>query len=184
MSAEASAASVAQPRTPVVAIPALPENMNVMDTAVKVRRFSPAMFGAILLCFLLSFVTISCQGTNIEFRFSGFDLIFGKTINGEVFEPLTPARLAFFAALIGLGVSFIRPPVGALLSAAVAILGIGAMFFIRRAIDGLMRAQNADMAVLTITYEPGYYLAFGLFLAVMAVNLIVAAPALNKPAGF
>ncbi|RRR68245.1 MAG: zinc ribbon domain-containing protein [Candidatus Viridilinea halotolerans] len=180
LSAEAPAAApLAQPHSPpAAAAPALPA--NVTDAAVKARRFSPAMFGAILLCFLLSFVTVSCEGANFQLTFSGTDLMFGKVVEGEEFEPLTSARLAFLAALVGLGVSFMRLPLGAILSAAAALFGIAAMLFIRRAFDALVRAQDADLVVMTIGYEPGYYLAFALFFIVMAVNLVVVAPQRNR----
>ena len=43
------------------------------------KKFSPAIFGIVLICFILPFVTVSCQGQKLA-TLTGIQLITGTTI--------------------------------------------------------------------------------------------------------
>lgn len=184
------------PDRPLSVAAAPPQHTSVLSGAgltplVKAQRFSPAMFGAILLCFLLPFITVSCRNFPSEVTFSGVDLIVGKVVDGQPFDALPSVRWAFFAALVGLGANFIRPaassnlwvnffrPVaGAGLATFAGLLGIGAMLYTR---IGLNQATLAYARQIVVNYNLGYELVIGLFLIALVVNAAVVIRHLRAP---
>ncbi|NCC30589.1 MAG: zinc ribbon domain-containing protein [Chloroflexia bacterium] len=150
---------------PQVSSPAMPTTLR------KAQRFSPAMFGAILLCFILPFATVSCQYMpNSSVTVTGVDLLVGKVVRGENLGYSSDARWAFLAAIIGLGASFIRSPIGSGLAAFMSFGGVIAMVAIQ---NGFEAARRPYGDTIIVSYHPGYYIVFGLFLAVIVVNTAV-----------
>jgi hypothetical protein len=78
------------------------------------RKISPALFGMVLILFLLPWISVSCGGQKV-FTFSGTDLSIGKTIEipngfGKVTKQTSrdwKASLALLSGLAGLVVSFV-----------------------------------------------------------------------------
>lgn len=63
-----------------------PLRQNVDRAAHQGRRFTPGLFGIILLCFLLPFVSVTCSGQNLMTA-KGLDFVIGADVNiDEDFE--------------------------------------------------------------------------------------------------
>jgi len=60
----------------------------------KARLLTPAGFGIALLCFVLPFATLSCQGKEIA-TLSGLELAFGKSFDASTL-PMSPSDAAAF----------------------------------------------------------------------------------------
>ena len=60
----------------------------------KARLATPAGFGIALICFVLPFASLSCQGKEIA-TLSGLDLAFGKSLDASVL-PASPSDAAAF----------------------------------------------------------------------------------------
>ena len=86
-------------------------------TILKLKKFSPVLFGAIMIFFFLPFIDISCNGQKVR-SFSGKELTMGTTIYepenmfGEIvahkFAPEFFAILAFLCAVSGFFLSFLK----------------------------------------------------------------------------
>lgn len=145
------------------------------------KKFSPAIFGLIILCFFFPFVNLSCSGQTV-ISLTGFQLItgaeyseknmlgqdmFGEMNNAEVKEekeieaqPL--ALFAFLTAFAGLAVSFIRKKITALLSLVISVLGAVFLILLKINIDG--DAQINGQGVIELEYQAGYWLTLLLFI--------------------
>ena len=55
---------------------------NVGETVEKARRYSPALFGIIAICFLLPFVAITCSNQEL-FELTGLDLVTGTDVGED-----------------------------------------------------------------------------------------------------
>ncbi|MFI5105447.1 MAG: hypothetical protein ACHP79_11020, partial [Terriglobales bacterium] len=98
-------------------------------------KVSPALFIVTTLCFLLPFVTVSCNGTKVA-SFSGVELATGTTVEQpQMFGPAQKksvgaeplATMAALCALAGVGLSFL----GIRLAIVPAIGGaVGALFLL------------------------------------------------------
>jgi hypothetical protein len=137
------------------------QQLGSKDATETARRFSPALFGIIAICFLLPFVAITCSGTEM-FQLQGLDLVTGTELGqddlssefrdgfqqledgfgGVVTEedsgdndkiPAEPAAIVALAlAIIGLVVGFaVKGDRGPLLSALIGILGVLALIALR-----------------------------------------------------
>lgn len=64
---------------------------TIDGVTAKTRSYSPGLFGVIILCFLLPFVSLTCAGQRL-FTLNGLDLVTGTTvtIDEEVRESLDP----------------------------------------------------------------------------------------------
>jgi hypothetical protein len=83
-------------------------------------KFSPAMFGLILIGFLLPFVSLNCSGTSFQ-QFTGMDLALGKNLHSDdpsMNSKMPPnqkhivqefwALIALAAAIVGMVISVSR----------------------------------------------------------------------------
>jgi hypothetical protein len=145
----------------------------------NLKKVSPAIFALALICFLLPFVTFSCQGAKI-LTLSGIQLITGSSAQQPQMvgtpkseriggEPL--AAFAFLCGILGLALSFLKGRMGAIASAAAG--GIAAIFLLalKSKIDG--DALNKGGGVLQVNYEIGFYAVVILLVAAMALNIFV-----------
>ena len=140
------------------------------------KKLSAAAFALALICFVLPFVTFSCQGQKV-FTLSGIQMVTGTTFQQpqmlgppkqEKIEAEPLATLAFMAALAGLVVSFLRGKFGAIPAAASGGLGVVFLMALQSKLDGdtLQRGQG----VLQINSEYGFYMAVVLFAAALLIN--------------
>lgn len=91
---------------------------------LRFKKFSPAIFWAILICFALPFINISCNNQIVK-SFSGVKLVTGTTIyEPDMFGGVTPHR--------------INPEFLAILAAICAVVGV-VFFFLKHRKAGLIR---------------------------------------------
>lgn len=139
-------------------------------------KVSPVLFVVTVLCFLLPFVTVSCNGTKVA-TLSGTELAFGTTIEQpQIFgqarvkqrtdvEPV--ATIAFLIAIAGIVVGFLaaRVPLASAITGA-----LGALFLLI-----LMSKLSSDVGkqaqgVFQIEYGAGFIMALLLFIAAAGWN--------------
>src|SRR3990172_8569279 len=99
----------------------------------NVKKFSPAVFGLALLCFLLPFVSVSCQGQKIA-TFTGAQLVTGTTLEqpgrfggqgeGRKIDREPIAIIALASGVLGLGFSFLRSKKSAIVPAVFGGIGL------------------------------------------------------------
>ncbi|MDY0081793.1 MAG: hypothetical protein RBR74_01290 [Ignavibacteriaceae bacterium] len=152
----------------------------------SLKKFSPGFYGVIILCFFLPFVNLTCSGQKIM-SLSGFQLITGTEINasgmlGDFSEKnvpsdkkeVDPQPLALFAlisAIAGLGLSFVRKKMTALITVVISVIGFIFLILLKINLDGdvELSAQN----VLSLDYQLGYWIAVLLFIGSAIVQWLV-----------
>jgi hypothetical protein len=138
-------------------------------------KVSPVLFIVTVLCFLLPFVTVSCNGQKIA-TLSGTELAFGTTIEQpQIYGPSVKKRtdaepvatIAFLIAIAGIAVGFLaaRVPLASAITG-----GLGALFLLV-----LMGKLDSDVGkqaqgVLQIEYGAGLIMALLLFIAAAGWN--------------
>ena len=158
-------------------------------------KVSPIIFALSTLCFLLPFVTVSCNGQKVA-SLTGVELATGTTVEQpQVFGPAQKKRvgaeplatLAALCAIAGIGLSFL----GSRLAIAPAVSGAaGALFLLL-----LQSKLNSDMSkevqgAFRLDWEVGFVLVLLFFVAGAAWNSyqffqskkLVAAPGVSPPA--
>jgi hypothetical protein len=150
-------------------------------------RSSAAIFGAIFLCFFLSFGSISCQGHKVV-SLSGVQLALGTTIEQpgmfgrtekQKVDPEPLALLVLLSAAAGFGVSFARGRGSAIADLAAGLAGLLLLLLLKSKLEGQLQQKSGGM--VQIDWELGFYLAGLLFLAASALNAYFAFFA--QPAG-
>lgn len=131
------------------------------------RKISPSIFGLILLCFFLPFVTISCGGQEIV-TFTQWDLIIGTKINTQEVDPNPIAVIILLVVLAGILVSFLKSRAGLILSAMSGVIGFVATLALKFTIDNEIAKQGKRM--LEADYRAGFYLSLILFIAAAGFN--------------
>jgi hypothetical protein len=142
----------------------------------EVKKFSPAIFAAALICFFLPFVNVSCQGEKIA-SFTGVRLVTGTTVeqpslfgqkeNKKVdSEPL--AALAFLCGVAGLGLSFLQKKKSAIAPALIGGTGVILLLLLKSKLDSDVLRQGQGM--LRLEYGAGFWLAFLFYVSAAAVN--------------
>jgi hypothetical protein len=138
-------------------------------------KVSPAIFALSILCFLLPFVTISCNGKKLS-SFSGVQLATGTTIEQpQMFgppqkkraNPEPAATVAAICALLALGLSFL----GARMALGTAIggaMGTVSLLLMKAQLDDRIAKQGQGM--LQVDYETGFALALALLMGGAAWN--------------
>ncbi len=149
-------------------------------------KFSPALFIGALLCFLLPFVTISCQGQALA-TFSGLDLVIGPEIQepsmwGEPQKkqldgsPLM-ALVALFA-LIGAAMGVRSRQTGSASPAAFAGIGLVLLLLVRNQLS--TDIVQKGRGVMQLQYEIGFWAMTLMFTGAAALHLLVANGARRK----
>ncbi len=152
----------------------------------SLKKFSPGFYGVIILCFFLPFVNLTCSGQKIM-SLSGFQLITGTEINASGMlddfseknvpsekNEVDPQPLALFAlisAIAGLGLSFVRKKMSALITVVISVIGFIFLILLKINLDGDIKlsAQN----VLSLDYQLGYWIAVLLFISSAIVQWLV-----------
>ena len=142
------------------------------------KTLSPAIFVLALLCFLLPWVDLSCQGQQIA-RFTGLDLLIGTTAQGKRVEKEPLAGVAFGVALLGLAVSLWKGKKGALGSALAGGLGVAVLFLLKSKLD--KNALENRGGAVHLDYLVGFYLLWLLFLLALVLNVYYLMPGKGPP---
>lgn len=140
------------------------------------RKISSAIFGIALICFLLPWVNVSCQGQKVA-SFTGIQLVTGTTIEEpQIFGPAkkrkingeTFAILAFLAVIAGCIFSFSKGKIGSAAPVVAGGIGVVLLFLLKSKIDGDVMKQTGGM--LLVNYAIGFYLTLILSLSGLGVN--------------
>jgi hypothetical protein len=141
------------------------------------RKISSSIFGLILVCFFLPFMTVSCQSQKI-YSFTGTQLVTGTSIeqknsfggsstkqqvNGE---PL--AFLALACSIAGVGVGLSNWKKGPKVSIGIAIAGVILMLLLKSKVDTDVFSQGRGM--IQVDYDLGFWGGLLLFLSAAIVN--------------
>jgi len=138
----------------------------------RLVRGLPLTYGAILVCFLFTFVNISCQGDRYA-SLTGVQLAFGTTIETQkVFggtekkkiEPAPLVMLAFFAAVAGLVAGLIR---NNKIAAIAGVAGFILLLLYKSNTDGDVTRQGNGM--IQIDYGGGFVTSVVLFGAAVII---------------
>lgn len=129
------------------------------------KKLSPALFGIIIICFLLPFVGVSCGGTEV-LQLNGLDLVKGFTQDGQGIDPNPLAIISLLAAIAGLAVGFMEKKSANLIAAIMGAVGFISNIIMKSTIDG-----NAAEQGLETNWHAGYYLSLLLFLAAVLFNI-------------
>jgi len=139
---------------------------------------SRSMLIAVVFCFFLPFITVSCTSVPVKSTISGLNLVTGADARfdtpqgSQLTGDRVPARsemiAAFIGALAALVATFLKISMRAKSVAVVVGSGLGALFFfvLKSALDNEARNQSQ----LLLTYEAGFWLAWMLLLAAFALN--------------
>ena len=141
---------------------------------------SRSMLIAIIFCFFLPFITVSCASVPVKATASGMNFITGADVrvdtpdgprlSGDKIHPDSKLIVALIASIISLVVTFVKLP-AKIQSIAIAIgTGIGSLFFFmfKSALDNESRAQSSQ---LILTYESGFWIAWLLLILTVAMNI-------------
>jgi hypothetical protein len=137
-----------------------PANHQPLEVTGVLRKFSFAPFALVIICFLMPFVEVSCQGNTVA-SFTGLNLAFGL----EVAEPTmfgppgtrhvsgeTTALLALGLAVAALCLSLISKRLGSLPPAVVSALGLLFMLILKVKLDSEVSKQAGGMLRLEYTF--------------------------------
>jgi hypothetical protein len=129
----------------------------------KKSKVSPVLFAVSIVCFLLPFVTVSCNGQKVA-TFSGVQLAAGTTLEQpQMFgpaqkrsvDPEPMAGVAALCAIVGLGLSFLRR--GALGSGLCGVAGMVALLLLKSIMD--LQIAQSGQGMFQLDYGGGYILA-------------------------
>ena len=144
------------------------------------KTFSVASFGLALLCFLLPFVSVSCNQQKVA-SFSGFELVFGTTVQQpQVFGPPKPQRVsgeplaavAFVCCALALGISFAKSRSTEIGGAVLAGVSLVCLMQLKSKLQDEVLWQSGGF--LQVNYESGFWIVILLILT--AGGLSAGAP--------
>jgi lipopolysaccharide export LptBFGC system permease protein LptF len=130
----------------------------------SLKKFSPAVFGIILICFLLPWVNLTCQGQNAA-TFSGLELVTGTTVQQQnqtvKSEPLAVAVLVL--TILGLALSFLKDKKSSIIPGIIGVAAFILLLLLKSKID----ASNQSIQV---QYAIGFWLVLVLLIGAIALN--------------
>jgi membrane-bound ClpP family serine protease len=130
----------------------------------SLKKFSPAVFGIILICFFLPWVNVTCQGQNAA-TFSGIQLVTGTTVQQQnqtiKSEPLAVAVLVL--TILGLALSFLKDNKSSIIPGIIGVAAFILLLLLKSKID----ASNQNIQV---QYAIGFWLVLILLIGAIALN--------------
>jgi fucose 4-O-acetylase-like acetyltransferase len=132
----------------------------------SLKKFSPAVFCIVLICFMLPWVNMSCQGQK-GVTISGLQLVTGTTIqeqNQKVkSEPLAVAVLVL--TILGFALSFLKDKRSSIIPGIIGAAAFILLLLLKSKID--TDASNQSMQV---QYAIGFWLVLVLLIGAIALN--------------
>jgi len=144
------------------------------------RKLPPAAYLLALICFLLPFVEVSCNGQKVV-SLTGIQLLAGPQIGGGVgmfaqpkqqIKPETSVVIAFVAGIAGLVLSLLKQRRTDIVGAVCGIVGGGSLLALQQSI--LSGAPPQALGLLQVQYQPTYYLSVLLLFAGACLLFYVA----------
>lgn len=144
------------------------------------KKLSPILFAAVIACFFLPFMELSCEGEKIV-TLTGVQMVTGTEVkqrgsssDRQQSKPIKPsplAGLAIIAALAGLGLSFVAGRAGALLPCIGGIAGFVCLLLLRQQFES--EAMREGQGMITVHFLVGYWAATLLLVATVLLNAYV-----------
>jgi uncharacterized Zn finger protein (UPF0148 family) len=140
------------------------------------KKISPALFGIALICFLLPFVNLTCQGSKVA-TLTGLQLVAGgkmevPTMGGtkqyQKFKGEPMALIAFLCGLAGVGLSFLKGKKNNGITALAGVMGVIFLFILKSRMEDEV-LKNAGGMVQT-DYAIGFYFVLLFYISAVAVN--------------
>ena len=135
------------------------------------------LFLAAIIFFLLPWISISCQGTEI-FSASGFDMVRGSyNVPSDIPSDSTStenepiAIYALAAAGVGLIVSIFRGGIWRFLRVLAGLAGVGFMIWLKFHLDEQL--QGGTQIILQFNYEIGYWLTIGAMALAAVLSIFI-----------
>ncbi|MEQ8174771.1 MAG: FHA domain-containing protein [Syntrophomonadaceae bacterium] len=141
-----------------------------MDSLKK--YLSPSLFGIILLCFFLPFVTVSCGNSKeMAISLTGMQLATGWAADEKHKEGPNPLAVGgVVLAVSGVGLGFWQNRSRFMASSIVGGLGVATLFALKTLFDNGVAKEGEG--VLTTSWESGFIVAFLLFAGACVFNVI------------
>lgn len=146
----------------------------------RAKKFSPAVFGMIIISFFLPFAEVSCSGQRIM-SVTGLQMVTGTTIQqpgmfGEETESqkIAPQPLAIVTlscVVIGLILSFIRNRRSAILPAVSAAIGTVTLVLLKSKIDNDVFTEGGG--AIQVRYVLGFWVMLILLIVAVGLNVYV-----------
>jgi len=142
-------------------------------------KLPPASYLLALICFLLPFVEVSCNGQKMV-SLTGVQLLAGTQIGAtpgalappSQIKPETAVVLAFIAGVAGLALSLLNQRRTRVIAGISGIVAAASLLALQQSIAS--GAPPQAMGLLQIQYQPGYFLSIGLFFVGAALLLYFA----------
>lgn len=144
------------------------------------RKLPPAAYLLALICFLLPFVEVSCNGQKVV-SLTGIQLLAGPQVGGGVgmfaqpkqqVKPETSVVIAFIGGIAGLVLSLLKQRRTDIVAGVCGIVGGGSLLVLQQSI--LSGAPPQALGLIQVQYQPAYFLSLLLFFAGAAVAFYVA----------
>ena len=144
------------------------------------RKLPPAAYLLALICFLLPFVEVSCNGQKVV-SLTGLQLLAGSQVGGgagifaqpqQQVKPETLIVVAFVAGIAGLVLSLLKQRRTDMVGAVCGIVGGGSLLALQQSI--LSGAPPQALGLIQVQYQPAYFLSVLLFFAGAAILFYVA----------
>jgi uncharacterized membrane protein AbrB (regulator of aidB expression) len=146
----------------------------------RAKKFSPAIFVVIIICFFLPFINVSCQGQKVA-TFTGIQLVTGTTIEqpsmfgeeeqAEKVEGEPLAILVLVSAVVGFCLSFLKNRKSAIAPAITGVAGLILLLLLKSKLDNDILRQGQGM--LQVECRVGFWLTLLLFLFAVGLNAFV-----------
>lgn len=142
----------------------------------SLKKFSPAVFGIALICFILPWVNFSCQGQHVA-TFTGLQLVTGTTVQQQGMfgqrqnqkvdsEPLAVAVLLL--TILGVALSFLKSRKSSLIPSVVGVVAFIVLLLLKSKIE--TDATNQGQGMIQVEYAIGFWLVLVLFIGAIALN--------------
>lgn len=126
-------------------------------------------------------------GSEVDVEVPGSDLIGGQTEqqggSAADFEGRWYVILALAAAVLGLGLSFLRERFGGAMATVMGIAGAALLVLFRVSFTPDLGGEAAPAEVLSVNYEIGWWLATAAFVLATLAGIWVATTGVGAPAG-
>lgn len=161
-----------------------------MDSLKK--YLSPSLFGIILLCFFLPFVTVSCgKSKEMSVTLTGMQMVTGWSAEEKHKEGPNPLAIGgLFLAVSGVGLGFWQNKNRFTASTIVGGLGVVSLLALKTLFDSAIAKEGEGL--LTTSWETGFMAAFLMFTGACIFNVFAmkqnkgstpVAPVVPPPAG-
>jgi hypothetical protein len=132
----------------------------------SLKKFSPVVFGIVLICFMLPWVNLSCEGHNAA-PFSGIQLVTGTTVerqNQKVkSEPLAVAILVLI--VLGFALSFLKDKKSSIIPSIIGAAAFALLLMLKSKID-----TEASNQSIQVQYAIGFWLVLVFVIGAIVLN--------------